>query len=83
MTTSEISGVGPALLVQWHKETEVTKHDIVTEALKTAPPVSVAGATIMGASVEDWVLVLTALYLVMQVAHFLRSRYKEYKNGSL
>lgn len=59
------------------------KNEVITEALKTAPPVSVAGATIAGATLSDWVLVLTALYTVLQLAYFLRVRYKEYKNGSL
>jgi len=59
------------------------KHEVLTEALKSAPPVSVVGATVIGVSLEEWVLVLTALYTLFQLVYFLRARYKEYKNGSL
>jgi len=61
----------------------VNKNEVITEALKSAPPVSIAGATVLGASLEEWVLVLTALYTVLQLAYFIRRRYKEYKDGSL
>lgn len=59
------------------------KNEVIAEALKTAPPVSVAGATVAGASLDEWVLILTAVYTVLQLAYFLRKRYKEYKDGSL
>lgn len=59
------------------------KNEVLTEALKSAPPVSIVGATVAGVSLEEWVLVLTALYTLLQLAYFLRKRYKEYKDGSL
>lgn len=59
------------------------KDEVLAEALKSAPSVSVAGATIVGVSLQEWVLVLTALYTALQLAYFMRKRYKEYKDGSL
>lgn len=61
----------------------MTKNEVLTEALKSAPPISVAGATIAGISLQEWVLVLTAVYTLLQLAYFLRKRYKEYQDGSL
>lgn len=61
----------------------MSKNEVIGEALKSAPPVSVAGATVVGVSLDEWVLVLTALYTALQIAYFIRKRYKEYKDGSL
>lgn len=59
------------------------KNEVMSEALKSAPSVSIAGATVLGASLEEWVLVLTAIYTLLQLAYFVRTRYKEYKDGRL
>ena len=59
------------------------KDEVLAEALKTAPPVSVVGATIAGVPLSEWVLILTALYTSLQLAYFMRKRYKEFKDGSL
>lgn len=61
----------------------MTKNEVLSEALKSAPPVSIAGATVLGFSMQDWVLVLTALYTFLQIAYFIRKSYKEYKDGRL
>lgn len=35
---------------------------------KVAPPVAVSGLTVAGVSLQDWVLILTALYTLVQLA---------------
>jgi hypothetical protein len=47
------------------------KSDIVTEGMKAAPPVTVAGATIAGMQVNDMILWATLLYLVLQIGFLL------------
>jgi hypothetical protein len=47
------------------------KSDIVAEATKAAPPVTVAGATIAGMQVNDMILWATLLYLVLQIGFLL------------
>lgn len=59
------------------------KEDVLGEVAKTAPPVSVAGATVMGVTLQEWVLYLTAVYTLLQIAYFIRKLFKEYQNGSL
>ena len=47
------------------------KSDLVAEAAKAAPPVTVAGATIAGIQVNDLILWATLVYLVLQIAFLL------------
>lgn len=44
-------------------------HDGLTAARDAAPPATVAALSFSGVALETWVLVLTALYLVMQMAY--------------
>lgn len=47
-------------------------HEFATEALKGAPPVAVAAASLTGAvDWQTWVLILTAMYVVLQIAWLL------------
>ncbi len=59
------------------------KEEVLAEAVKSVPPVSVAGATVLGVSMQEWVLILTALYTALQIAYFVRKSYKEYKDGRI
>lgn len=59
------------------------KEEVLAEAVKSVPPVSVAGATVLGVSMQEWVLILTALYTLLQIAYFVRKSYKEYKDGRI
>lgn len=48
------------------------------EILKAVPPVSVSTATVFGVTVQDWLLVLTLIYTVLQIGitvfKFIRAR---------
>jgi Phage holin T7 family, holin superfamily II len=55
--------------------------EILEEAIKSAPPVVVAaGTTVFGLSLNEWVAVLTIIYIVLQIgflaykAHLLRQK---------
>ena len=47
------------------------KADILSEAAKAAPPVTVVGATIAGVQVNDLILWATLLYIVLQIGFLL------------
>jgi len=47
------------------------KTDIAAEVAKAAPPVTVAGATLAGVTVNDLILWATLVYLVLQIAFLL------------
>ena len=47
------------------------KADLTAEAAKAAPPVTVAGATLAGVTVNELILWATLLYLVLQIAFLL------------
>ncbi|WP_374415270.1 hypothetical protein [Ectopseudomonas oleovorans] len=46
--------------------------DITVEAVKSAPPVTVSAAMLMGISVQDWAVILTVIYLVLQIFFLLK-----------
>lgn len=51
---------------------------------RATPPVAVSAASIAGLPLSEWVYVLTAAYLVLQIAWFIAQRvkdYKEYRDG--
>lgn len=51
-------------------------HDVAIEAVKIAPPAAVVGTHyILGMSLNDWVLVLTIIYLLAQLG-LLVPRYR-------
>jgi hypothetical protein len=47
------------------------KSDIISEAAKAAPPVTVAGATVAGMQVNDLILWATLIYIVLQIGFLL------------
>ena len=49
-------------------------HDMAVEAVKAAPPVTVVGMTLGGVSLQEWVLILTAVYTVLQIAFLIRDK---------
>lgn len=51
-----------------------TDMDAVTEAVKAAPPLTVGGLTMWGVSLSEWVLILTAIYTVLQIYFLLRDK---------
>lgn len=47
------------------------KADIAAETAKAAPPVTVAGATVFGVTINDLILWATLIYLVLQIGFLL------------
>jgi hypothetical protein len=47
------------------------KADIAAEAAKAAPPVTVAGATVAGVTINDLILWATLVYIVLQIGFLL------------
>ena len=59
-----------------YKEFRVRSTDLnaVTEAVKAAPPLTVGGLTLWGVGLSEWVLILTAIYTVLQIYFLLRDK---------
>lgn len=56
------------------------KETIAAEAVKSAPPVAVAGsAWLFGLTLNDWVAIGTLTYLAIQGAYLLWRWYREVK----
>lgn len=53
----------------------------VSEMTKVAPPVAVSGAALAGMSLQDWVLIATLIYTVVQTVLALWRAYKNHKEG--
>lgn len=49
--------------------------EIAGEITKAAPPVSITGLTLAGVQLSDWVLILTALYTILQIGWFVYSKF--------
>jgi TRAP-type uncharacterized transport system fused permease subunit len=47
--------------------------DYVGAITKVSPPVSVSAMALAGVSLQDWVLILTAIYTVLQIGWFIYS----------
>jgi hypothetical protein len=52
--------------------------DAGTEAVKASPPIAVLGATVYGMTLQDWVFVLTLIYLVIQIGWLLWKWWKAF-----
>lgn len=49
----------------------VSTQDVVKSAAEATPPVVVAALHLGGVSLPDWVALLTAVYVVLQIGHLL------------
>lgn len=58
------------------------KAEIVTAAAKAAPPVAVSGLTVAGLPLQDWVLLLTAIYTLAQLFVLVRDRLVQRKRAA-
>lgn len=56
------------------------RNDVGEYAL-TSPAIGVAGLTMAGVTLQDWVYILTLVSLVLQIGWFLYKRIKEWRNG--
>lgn len=63
-------------MVHTNKELQVRSTDLnaVTEAAKAAPPLTVGGLTLWGVGLADWVLMLTAIYTLLQIFFLIRDK---------
>lgn len=60
-----------------------TGNEIAGEITKAAPPVSVAGLGLAGVSLNQWVLIATLIYTVLQIVWFIYSKFiRGERNGS-
>lgn len=57
-------------------------HEYVVGAVKVSPPVAVSGSVIMGMELQDWVLVATLIYTVLQIAITVHRFFKDKDRGS-
>lgn len=54
--------------------------EVVTEAVRAAPPVVATGLTLFGASLNDWLVILTIVYTVAQMHFLLREKSELYRS---
>ena len=64
-----------------HKKMNHTQHytEYAVATAKLSPPITVAAATVAGASLQDWVLAATFVYTVLQIILLVRKTWKEHK----
>lgn len=58
--------------------------DIANAAAKVSPPLTVTGVAAAGYSLQEWVLIATLVYTILQTAHLIWKFFKDRKadNGS-
>lgn len=54
-------------------------HEYITAITKASPPVTVTGITLAGASLQDWVLIATLIYTVLQIGFLLVAKLRKTK----
>ena len=58
------------------------KIETIPDTVVVTPPVGVVAASIMGVSIQDWVLWLNLFYILLAVGWKMWTIYKESRNGS-
>ena len=58
------------------------KIETIPDAVVATPPAGVVAASVIGVSIQDWVLWLNLLYIILAVGWTLWGIYKESRNGS-
>lgn len=59
----------------------MTNHEVTLEAARAAPPLSVVGLSLMGVSLQDWVLIITLIYTVLSLIFLIRDKvYRPWRN---
>jgi hypothetical protein len=59
----------------------MNKPELVNEGIKSAPPVAVAGLTVAGMTLNDVVLLVTIVYLVVQISYILYKWWRLHKGS--
>lgn len=55
--------------------------DYMLAAGKATPPLAVAGASLAGMGLQEWVFALTIVYLALQIAHLIWKFFREGRRG--
>ena len=55
--------------------------DTIPDAVVVTPPAGVVAASIIGVSIQEWVLWLNLFYIILAVVWKIRIIYKETSNG--
>lgn len=50
----------------------MTPHEQVADLIKVAPPVAITSMSLAGYPMSDWVLLLTAIYTLLQILLLIR-----------
>ena len=58
------------------------KLETIPDTVVVTPPVGVVAASIIGVSIQEWVLWLNLFYILLAVGWKVRTIYKEPRNGS-
>lgn len=53
----------------------MSNQEMISEAVKSSPPVTVVGLALGGITLQDWVYILTIVYLLMQAGWFAYSKF--------
>ena len=57
------------------------KLETIPDTVVVTPPVGVVAASIIGVSIQEWVLCLNLFYILLAVGWKMRTIYKESSNG--
>ena len=57
------------------------KIETIPDTVVVTPPVGVVAASIIGVSIQEWVLWLNLFYILLAVGWKMRTIYKESRNG--
>lgn len=64
------------------EETNVSNHEVVVELLKAAPPTSIVSLKLAGITLSDWVFLLGAALMILQLYFLLRDKWwRQRKRG--
>ena len=59
----------------------MTPSEQLADIAKVTPPITVTGMTLAGYPLSQWVLLLTAIYTVIQIYSAVRRLYQSHKAG--
>jgi hypothetical protein len=54
----------------------ITSSEHVAGAIKATPPAAVTGLSLAGVTLNEWVMIATLIYTVMQIGWFIYSKTK-------
>lgn len=60
----------------------MTNHEFADAAVRTAPPLGISAATLLGLTLSDWVLVCTLVYTLASLAFLIRREWRRHKQES-